>query len=151
MRYPTPSEVVRRRHLIIAGLALCLLLVALVIQSLQAGPSPAMPGTIEVAPATPGAMTTKAPVSPVGDLTPLRPTSDPDAFARLVADAIFEWNTATLVGRAEHVEQLVAVGDPTVSPPPAWSLTSTTTCPPRRPGPSWPSTRPRSGSPSSRW
>lgn len=109
MRYPTRSEVVRRRHLIIAGLALGSLSVALVIYWLQVRPAPATPGTTGAAPATPRAMTSKVPVT---DLAPLRPTSDPDAFARLVADALFEWNTATLVGRAEHVQQLVAVSDP---------------------------------------
>lgn len=113
MRYPTRSEVVRRRHLIIAGFALASLLFAVFIYSLQVRPSPATPGTTGVVPSTPPAWTTEAPVSPVGDLAPLRPTSDPDAFARFVADALFEWNTATLVGRADHVEQLVAVGDPT--------------------------------------
>jgi hypothetical protein len=113
MRYPTRSEVVRRRHLIIAGLALGTLVIAAVSYSLQVRPAPATPGTTEVAPATPRAITTRAPVSPVGDLAPLRSTSDPDAFARLVAEAIFDWDTATLVARSDHVEQLVAVSDPT--------------------------------------
>jgi hypothetical protein len=113
MRYPTSSEVVRRRHLILAGLALGTVLVALVIYSLQARRSPATPSTTGVAPGTPRETTSKSSVYPVSDLAPLRPTGDPESFARLVADAIFEWNTATLVGRADHVEQLVAVSDPT--------------------------------------
>ena len=42
-----------------------------------------------------------------------RPTSDPETFARHVAQALFEWDTATLISRTDHVEQLVAVADPT--------------------------------------
>ncbi|MDI4643285.1 hypothetical protein K9U39_20605 [Rhodoblastus acidophilus] len=112
MRYPTRSEIVRRRHLIIACLTLGTLVIAVVSYSLQVRPSPATPGTTGIAPSAPRATTTKAPVSPVADLAPLRPTSEPDAFARLVAAAIFEWNTATLVGRSDHVQRLVAVSDP---------------------------------------
>jgi hypothetical protein len=112
MRYPTRSEIVRRRRLIIACLALGTLVIAVVSYSLQVRPSPATPGTTGIAPSAPRATTTKAPVSPVADLAPLRPTSEPDAFARLVAAAIFEWNTATLVGRSDHVQRLVAVSDP---------------------------------------
>ena len=113
MRYPTSSEVVRRRHLILAGLALGTVLVALVIYSVQARRSPATSSTTGIAPGTPREATNKTSVYPVGDLAPLRPTGDPESFARVVADAIFEWNTATLVGRADHVDQLVAVSDPT--------------------------------------
>jgi hypothetical protein len=113
MRYPTSSDVVRRRHLILAGLALGTVLVALVTYSLQPRRSPATPSTTGVAPATPRAMTSESSAHPVSELAPLRPTGDPDAFARLVADAVFEWNTATLVGRADHVQRLVAVSDPT--------------------------------------
>lgn len=113
MRYPTSSEVVRRRHLILAGLALGTVLAALVIFSLQARRSPATSSTTGVAPDTPRETTSESSAYPVSDLAPLRPTGDPESFARLIADAIFEWNTATLVGRANHVDQLVAVSDPT--------------------------------------
>lgn len=113
MRYPTSSDVVRRRHLILAGLALGTVLVALVTYSLQPRRSPATPSTTGVAPATPRAMTSESSAYPVSELAPLRPTGDPETFARLVADAVFEWNTATLVGRADHVDRLVAVSDPT--------------------------------------
>ena len=113
MRYPTTSGVVRRRHLIIASLAVGFLVIALAIYSLQVRRSPATPSTTEVTPATPRAMTSKASALPTSVLAPLRPTGDPGAFARLVAEAIFEWSTATLVGRAELVERLITVGDPT--------------------------------------
>jgi hypothetical protein len=46
-------------------------------------------------------------------LSPLPSTADPEAFARLAAEALFEWNTATVITRTEHIERLVKVADPT--------------------------------------
>jgi hypothetical protein len=46
-------------------------------------------------------------------IAPLTPTSDPEAFARQVAQAIFAWDTTSMVSRADHVEQIVALADPT--------------------------------------
>lgn len=113
MRYPTAPEVHRRRHLIIVGLGLGSLLIAFVTYTVQLRRSPIPATTAEVVAAEPRELTTTVSASPLAGLAPLPPTSDPEAFARLVADALFEWNTATLIGRADHVEQLVAVGDPT--------------------------------------
>ncbi|MEI2811921.1 MAG: cell wall protein [Nocardioides sp.] len=50
---------------------------------------------------------------PVTKLAVLQPTSDPETFARQTAEALFEWDTATIVSRTDHVEQLVSVADPT--------------------------------------
>jgi hypothetical protein len=47
------------------------------------------------------------------DLSSLPTTSDPEAFSRSVAEALFAWDTATMTGRAQHVDRLVAVADPT--------------------------------------
>jgi len=113
MRYPTTPEVLRRRHLILLGLAVGSLLIAFVAYSLQVRRSPIPPSTANVTVAEPRELTPTVSVSPVADLAPLRPTSDPEAFARLAADALFDWNTATLIDRADHIERLVAVGDPT--------------------------------------
>ena len=45
--------------------------------------------------------------------TPWLSTSDPATFARQVAQAIFAWDTTSMVSRADHVEQLLALADPT--------------------------------------
>ena len=113
MRYPTTPEVLRRRRLIILGLVVGSLLIALVTYSVLAHRSPIPSSTAKVVAAEPRELTPTISVSPIADLAPLRPTRDPEAFARLVADALFEWNTATLIDRADHIERLVAVGDPT--------------------------------------
>ena len=114
MRYPTTPEVLRRRRLIILGLVVSSLLIAFVTYSVQVRRSPIPSSTAKVISAEPRELTpTISSISPTADLAPLRPISDPEAFARVVADALFEWNTATLVDRADHIERLVAVGDPT--------------------------------------
>ena len=113
MPYPTIPEVLRRRRLIIFGLVMGSLLIAFVTYTAQVRRSAALPSTAKVATAEPRELTPTISISPVADVPPLRATSDPEAFARLVADALFEWNTATLVDRADHIERLVAVGDPT--------------------------------------
>ena len=113
MRYPTTPEVLRRRRLIIVGLAVGSLLIAFVTYAVQVRRSPAPPSTAKVVAAEPRELTTTISASPVADLAPLRPTNNPEAFARLIADAIFKWDTATLTDRADHIERLVAVGDPT--------------------------------------
>lgn len=46
-------------------------------------------------------------------LEPLPRTADPKSFARQVANALFAFDTSTVVTRADHVAQLVAVADPT--------------------------------------
>ena len=113
MRYPTPPDVLRRRLLIVAGAAAALLLVAfatyavLVQRTPRQGHSPAdatRPAPI-AAPETPTSVAT--------DLPKLHPTSDPDAFAHQIAEALFAWDTAEMMGRDDHVQQLIKLGDPT--------------------------------------
>lgn len=113
MRYPTAPDVLRRHRLILLGLAVGSLLVASVAYSLQVRRPPAPSGKAQVVAAEPREPASTVAVSPVADLAPLRPTSHPEVFARRVADALFAWDTAALVNRADHVERLVAVGDPT--------------------------------------
>ena len=113
MRYPTSPEELRRRRLVVIGVATALLLIAfttyavLVHRSHTTSTEPAgdSPARSEAAPATPAAVDTK--------LSALRDTSDPEAFAREVAEALFAWDTATLVGRDDHIEQLLKLADPT--------------------------------------
>lgn len=114
MLYPTTPEVLRRRRLIVAGIATALLLIAFVTYAVMVHRSHSRTGAVSNSPAgmpTPGGSTPIA-IVPT-QLAELHPTSDPEAFARDVAEGLFEWDTATMITRADHVEQLVKVGDPT--------------------------------------
>ncbi len=73
--------------------------------------SPAAPPPIEGTDARPdeGGADLEA---PDGTLAPLEETSDPEEFARLVAHALFTWDTTQAVGVEELVGRLAAVGDP---------------------------------------
>lgn len=105
-------EVLRRRRLIVTGVAIALLLIVFVTYAILAHRS-AQP----VSPPSDDRGGAAAPVSGPGDqpagLDPLKPTSDPETFARQVAQAIFAWDTTSMVSRAEHVEQLLGLADPT--------------------------------------
>lgn len=103
----------RRRRILVAAAALVALLIAAgVYAALAPHPSGSatqrapQPGTVdpllahEVAPAG-------------GELPALSPNEDPEAFARMVASAIFDWDTAAVVPLSEYIGRLVAVADPT--------------------------------------
>jgi hypothetical protein len=113
MRYPTTHDGLRRRRLLVAGIAITLLLMssvtyAVLVQraaSPKAAPTDTGPVSVESASAETGPAVT--------ELRALRSTTDPETFARDVAEAIFAWDTATLVGRQDPIEQLVTVADPT--------------------------------------
>lgn len=113
MRYPTSPEELRWRRLVVIGAATALLLIAFTTYAVlvhrshptSAAPADDKPARSEAVPATPAAVVTKLPA--------LRDTSDPAAFAREVAEALFAWDTATLVGRDDHIEQLLKLADPT--------------------------------------
>jgi hypothetical protein len=113
MLYPTISDDLRRRRLIVIGVVLALLTIAVIAYAVlvhrshsSTGSSPrAANGTVESTPIdTQPALT---------ELRSLPPTTDPETFARQVAEALFRWDTATVVRRTDHIEQLVAVADPT--------------------------------------
>lgn len=112
MLYPTTPDDLRRRRLIVAGVATALLLIALVTYAVlvHRAHSPSATSTKAQAPVE---LTEVHDVPPVTELPELRRTSDPETFARQVAEAIFAWDTATLVSRTNHIEQLVEVADPT--------------------------------------
>lgn len=113
MLYQTSHGHLRRRHIFVVGLALVVLAIVVISYALLAHRSsststlrsddhPALPAA--VAEGSIGAR----------EVRPrLASTSNPEAFARLVAEALFAWNTTTVIGRADHVEQLLKVGDPT--------------------------------------
>lgn len=113
MRYPTITDDLRRGRLIVASVAIALLLVTFATYAVMVnrthspviGPARPWQGSVQPSPA--------ADASVVATLPTLRPTSDPETFARDVGEALFAWDTATLVGRADHIEQLIKLGDPT--------------------------------------
>ena len=112
MPYPTTPDDFRRRRLIVIGIAAALVLIAFVTYAVlvhradsQVGPA-AEPTQNVVAPTQP------SPPAPTA-LAKLHPTADPKTFAREAAEALFSWDTATMIGRDDHIEQLLKVGDPT--------------------------------------
>jgi hypothetical protein len=112
MLYPTTPEVLRRRRLIVAGVAVALLLIACLAYAVLAhrSDSTTAPRSDVVArAAAPNSGPGQRPVQ----LDPLTPTSDPEAFARQVARAIFAWDTTSMVSPADRAEQLLALADPT--------------------------------------
>ncbi|MGE0309650.1 MAG: hypothetical protein AB7I38_19635 [Dehalococcoidia bacterium] len=114
MLYPTTPDDLRRRRLIVAGIAAALLLIAFVTYAVlvHRAHSPSTNAQIDTAQDT--VELTPVETKPVvTELPALRPTSDPETFARQVAEAMFAWDTATLLTRTDHIEQLVGVADPT--------------------------------------
>lgn len=111
MLYPT-SDDLRRRRLIVAGVAIVLLLLAVLAYAVlvhRAHSSSVVAPEQEDA----GLAETRNPSLPVTELADLLPTSDPETFVQQVATALFEWDTTTIVNRTDHIEQLVTVADPT--------------------------------------
>ena len=113
MRYPsTPADLLRRR-LIVAGVTVTLLLSAALAYTVlghRSSSSSTAPYEVGSELVMPPATETQ-PV--LADLPALAMTSDPDAFAQRVAEAIFVWDTTTLVTRTDHLERLIEVADPT--------------------------------------
>lgn len=111
--YPTTPGILRRRRLIVVGITTALLLISFITYGVlvhRAQPSTSATVESKRTVATPSTGPTKP--TPT-ELPALRATSDPTTFARDVAEALFSWDTTTLIGRNDHIEQLVKVGDPT--------------------------------------
>ena len=111
MLYSTAPDL-RRRRLIVAGVTLGLLLIssltyAVLVQRAKSSTS----SQVDARNITVDAHEHEA--TEADEIEPLPVTKDPETFARLAAESIFEWDTATLITRTDHVEQLVTVGDPT--------------------------------------
>lgn len=114
----TPEDQLRRRRiLVVAATAIGLLIATATYAALsQPGTSRASDaidsrvghGDLYRAPNSDGSGLT-----PDGVLATLEPTADPKAFAVLVAQALFEWDTTVTVPLAEYISRLVEVADPT--------------------------------------
>jgi hypothetical protein len=114
MLYPRTPDDLRQRRLIVAGVTTALLLIAVVTYAVlvhrghasrPTRPETQSAGAVDPTPVETATGATRLPT--------LRPTSDPESFARQVAEALFAWDTATLIGRDDHIEQLIRLGDPT--------------------------------------
>ncbi len=113
MRYPTTPEGLPRRRLIVIGSSIALLLIAFVTYAVLVHRGAASTGdNVDTKPST--ATTTAGEDQPtLVDLPALHPSNDSATFARQIAEALFGWDTATLISRTDRVQQLVAVADPT--------------------------------------
>lgn len=107
------TEGTRRRRLVVGGIAIVLLLASFLTYTVLAHRSATTPAIV------PRAMQPSSEAAPPiaealpNQLSPLPSTADPEAFARLAAEALFEWDTATVITRTEHIERLAKVADPT--------------------------------------
>jgi hypothetical protein len=112
MLYST-AEGTRRRQLVVGGIAIVLLLASFLTYTVLAHRSATTPA---IAPrAMQPSSEAEQPIAEASpnQLSPLPSTADPEAFARLAAEALFEWNTGTVITRTKHIERLVKVADPT--------------------------------------
>jgi len=103
----------RRRILVAAATAVALLLAAsayVVLSRGHASPSASPSSELDVL-SPPEAAPDVGPTN--GVLPELDPTADPESFARLVAHAIFDWDTAVVVPLSDYANRLVTVADPT--------------------------------------
>lgn len=109
----TPTDLVRRR-LIVAASAIVLVLGAITASVLLGGGSDRNSASVvgrEDSPASDPVVV--APELAAIGPTPMAPESDPETFARSVADSLFSWDTAASTNPNELTERLIAVADPT--------------------------------------
>lgn len=113
MLYAKSADELRRRRLIAAVVAIVLLLTGVAVYAVlthRATVSPAgQPRPQSASPVQPSIPTAVA----VRDLPALEPTIQPEHFARLVAHALFDWDTLAGPTLADYTGRLVAVADPT--------------------------------------
>lgn len=117
MRYSPVRRWVRTA--LVAIVVVTLLLVAVVRAATWRGSTstPLEPGTPTPlgAPNTPQSAPASGAVAltGAGELVPLPASSDPVAFARTVAEAVFAWDTTVAASLAEYKGRLLVVADPT--------------------------------------
>lgn len=113
MLYPTSPTDAGRRRLILAGLVTLSVLLVSVTYTVWTHRThhPTDAGSqsppVNIHQTTP--TNTADPTSP----SRLPRSSDPERFAREVAEALFAWDTTTLVTRADRITQLLTLADPT--------------------------------------
>lgn len=107
------SSLRRRRILVAAVTAVALLIAASAYAVLSRGnPSSSTSSSSDLD--VLGPPETVPDVGPTNGVLPeLNPIADPESFARLVAHAIFDWDTAFAVPLADYTSRVVVVADPT--------------------------------------
>lgn len=116
MLYATSPDDLRRRRILILAATFVVLVIVVISYAwlVHRSPSTSTPSNDDQpAPHSTVAADNVDKADTADVLPPLARVGDPEAFARLVAQALFAWNTGTIIGRADHVEQLLKVGDPT--------------------------------------
>lgn len=113
MHATTSLDALRRPRVIVIGASIAFLLLAVVTYAALVHRSAATADVAETPQDLEGQSPTVDFTSSPSALSSLPTTSDPEAFSRSVAEALFAWDTATIVGRTQHVDRLVAVADPT--------------------------------------
>lgn len=111
---PAFDQTLGRRRLIVAATTSVLLIAAAITYMVLTHNDGAVP--LPTAPTT-----SVEPDMPVGSdvgpsdgtLPELPPTADPEGFAKLVAHAIFDWDTTALAPRAAYLDRIATVADPT--------------------------------------
>jgi hypothetical protein len=108
------SNPLTQRRIMVLGVAIMLVLAPFITHNVvtRRG-SPALPKAqrqTSVLPASDSPLRHAAHPAVLADLSA---TNDPEAFARQVAYRLFGWDTTTVNGRANQVDQLIAVADPT--------------------------------------
>ena len=111
MQFSTAPDDVRRRRFIVAGVMLGLLLSTLTYAVLAQRVQSSRSSHVDARNPRVAAPSDEA--TQANEVKPLPVTNDPEIFARVVAQAIFEWDTATLITRTDHLEQFIKLGDPT--------------------------------------
>ncbi|MFT4264104.1 MAG: hypothetical protein QM572_12030 [Nocardioides sp.] len=111
MRFPHSPHELRRRRLLVAGAGAALLLISVSTYAALVHRAAVHSVRVEQRTASEGP-TTRAAAPPSAVPSSLDGTDDPEGFARSAALAIFEWDTATMLRREDHIEQIVVAGDP---------------------------------------
>lgn len=103
-----------RRHVIavIAAAAVLLIITGIGVYGLIAGPSTPAPNDIAEDEPAPVVTVPSGSAQPVETIPPVEPSTDPNAFARTVAERIFTWDTSTGFMPLDYTAAILTVADP---------------------------------------
>lgn len=111
---PASDQTLRRRRLIVAATTGVLLIAAAITYMVLTHNDATVPPSTDPTTSVEPDMTVGPDVGPSdGTLPELPPTADPEEFAKLVAHAIFDWDTTALAPRAAYLDRIATVADPT--------------------------------------
>lgn len=103
----------RRRRILIAAVTAVALLIAAGAYAVLSPSNPSSSASLNSELTVLDPPETASDVGPTNGVLPqLDPTADPESFARLVAHAIFDWDTVVAVPLADYTSRLMTVADP---------------------------------------